>query len=265
MTNRPLDSGRRDALGRTIRVSGDAATGRADAPLPPDATEIDVLSTDAAPKDQAEQDLHRLGVSVEQMQKMTGFGRRNIPGCKNTDTILNKYRAGALSAVGVMGDLYGLDSPQHRAGHAWDGKAPWVGSTDHRFKFETYVHARGNGKEHESALSGAGIDEFEGAKAMRYRSLRDSGVVPVEAYNTANGIEADTSDTDSGDDDDAGFERDFTGDDWRDELDKGDEVRIGPNEDVGVIVHIRHDDDGNRLFHVAIGGDMKVFRAEEVN
>lgn len=34
-TSRPLDSGRRDALGRVVKVSGQDAAGRADAPLPP--------------------------------------------------------------------------------------------------------------------------------------------------------------------------------------------------------------------------------------
>lgn len=34
-TSRPLDTGRKDSLGRTVRVSGDAAVSRSDAPTPP--------------------------------------------------------------------------------------------------------------------------------------------------------------------------------------------------------------------------------------
>lgn len=41
-TDRPLDSGRKDSLGRTIRVSDQAGESRADAPAPPDRASSDV-------------------------------------------------------------------------------------------------------------------------------------------------------------------------------------------------------------------------------
>jgi hypothetical protein len=57
------------------------------------------------------------GLSPDQLDKVTGFGLRNRDGCENVDTVLNKYAAGALSLVGVMGDVFGSDTPQHHRGH----------------------------------------------------------------------------------------------------------------------------------------------------
>ena len=56
------------------------------------------------------------GVPVELFGKITGFGGRRCRGCHAEDTILNKFAAGALSIYGVMGVLYGTDSPSHHAG-----------------------------------------------------------------------------------------------------------------------------------------------------
>lgn len=67
---------------------------------------------------EARRELAELGLADEQtFRTMTGMGLRRIPGCAATDSVLNKYRAGALSAHGVMGVLFGSDSPQHHAGH----------------------------------------------------------------------------------------------------------------------------------------------------
>lgn len=62
-------------------------------------------------------DLPDLGLTEEQWSQTTGFGRRNIDGCDNVDTLANKYRAGALSEAGVMGQVFGTDTPQHHLGH----------------------------------------------------------------------------------------------------------------------------------------------------
>jgi hypothetical protein len=62
-------------------------------------------------------ELLALGVTIEQISEVTGFGHRHGYDCKPEDTRLNKYRAGALSARGVMGDIFGTDTPQHHRGH----------------------------------------------------------------------------------------------------------------------------------------------------
>jgi len=59
------------------------------------------------------------GLTPYQINQVIGFGLRNLPGCQNEDTILNKYQAGSLSMFGVMGVLFGGDSPQHHTGNAW--------------------------------------------------------------------------------------------------------------------------------------------------
>jgi hypothetical protein len=58
-----------------------------------------------------------LGVTEEQMNQVTGFGLRRLGFCKPEDTILNKFACGALSAYGVMGTIFGTDSPQHHRGN----------------------------------------------------------------------------------------------------------------------------------------------------
>lgn len=66
--------------------------------------------------DQARAELAAIGVTPEQMDQVTGFGLRRLAQCKADDSILEKYRAHALTASGVMMVLYGLDSPEHHAG-----------------------------------------------------------------------------------------------------------------------------------------------------
>jgi hypothetical protein len=68
-------------------------------------------------------ELADLGVSDAQMARVTGMGGRGNDNCLPDDTIVNKYRAGALTVYGVMSVLYGLDSPQHHAGSAHVTKA----------------------------------------------------------------------------------------------------------------------------------------------
>lgn len=65
----------------------------------------------------AQSELLALGVTIEQISQVTGFGHRYGYDCKPEDTILNKYRAGALSVIGVMGTIFGTDTPQHHRGH----------------------------------------------------------------------------------------------------------------------------------------------------
>lgn len=65
----------------------------------------------------ARSELLALGLTPEQFRTQTGAGLRNVYGCFNTDTVLAKYAAGALSAYGVMGAVFGSDSPQHHRGH----------------------------------------------------------------------------------------------------------------------------------------------------
>jgi hypothetical protein len=68
----------------------------------------------------ARETLRSLAVTDEQMQQVTGFGLRRLGLCKPEDTVLHKFAAGALSAVGVMGAIFGSDSPQHHRGHNLD-------------------------------------------------------------------------------------------------------------------------------------------------
>ena len=58
------------------------------------------------------------GVTDDQMNQVTGCGSRRNPLCLKDDTVLNKYAAGALSMVGVMGVVFGTDSREHHAGIA---------------------------------------------------------------------------------------------------------------------------------------------------
>lgn len=58
-----------------------------------------------------------LGLTDDQWATRTAAGLRNHPGCDNTDTLAAKYRAGALTAHGVMAVLFGTDSAQHHTGH----------------------------------------------------------------------------------------------------------------------------------------------------
>jgi hypothetical protein len=61
--------------------------------------------------------LFAAGLSVEQTETVTGFGRRHVEGCENDDTVTRKLAAGALSVYGVMGVVFGSDSVQHHRGH----------------------------------------------------------------------------------------------------------------------------------------------------
>jgi hypothetical protein len=67
---------------------------------------------------EARRELAALGLTREQMQQVTGMGHRRYPACGPDDTVEQKYAAGALSAHGVMGVVFGADSPQHHAGTA---------------------------------------------------------------------------------------------------------------------------------------------------
>lgn len=67
---------------------------------------------------QARAELLAAGLTEGELNIVTGFGQRHISGMKPDDTILNKYRFGALSMIGVMGSVFGSDSPQHHAGNA---------------------------------------------------------------------------------------------------------------------------------------------------
>lgn len=58
-----------------------------------------------------------LGITEDQMNQVTGFGSRRLGFCKPDDTILNKFACGSLSAYGVMGTIFGTDSPQHHRGN----------------------------------------------------------------------------------------------------------------------------------------------------
>ena len=69
------------------------------------------------PLDVARRELLGLGVTVDQLEATTGMGLRSGVHCAPTDTVLRKYAAGALSAHGVMGVLFGSGSWQHHAGH----------------------------------------------------------------------------------------------------------------------------------------------------
>lgn len=60
------------------------------------------------------------GLTLEQLNKLTGFGRRHDVNCAPTDTVINKFAAGALSIYGVMGDVFGSDTVQHHRGHNVD-------------------------------------------------------------------------------------------------------------------------------------------------
>jgi hypothetical protein len=82
-------------------------------------THPDILlsRTIAGDKDRKRETLPDIGITAEQWQQTTGKGLRNLPNVRNTDTLENKYLAGALSAAGVCAVLFGTDSPQHHAGH----------------------------------------------------------------------------------------------------------------------------------------------------
>lgn len=60
------------------------------------------------------------GLTPEQIETTTGFGRRHEVRCLPVDSRLNKFAAGALSLVGVMGDVFGTDTVQHHRGHNVD-------------------------------------------------------------------------------------------------------------------------------------------------
>ena len=57
------------------------------------------------------------GLSVDELEAVTGFGLRSGCRCLPVDSRVNKYAAGALSIHGVMGDVFGSDSVQHHRGH----------------------------------------------------------------------------------------------------------------------------------------------------
>lgn len=63
--------------------------------------------------------LYRLGLLPLQVGMRTGLGHGGGKyRCDREDTILNKFAAQALSAIGVMGCCYGTDSQPHHRGHA---------------------------------------------------------------------------------------------------------------------------------------------------
>lgn len=64
----------------------------------------------------ARADLIAHGVTEDQWSQVTGFGSRRLGFCRPDDTILNKYACGALSMMGVMGAVFGSNSPQHKRG-----------------------------------------------------------------------------------------------------------------------------------------------------
>jgi hypothetical protein len=81
----------------------------------------DLLSTlvsPTAPVARSAYDLRAVRLSSKQWRTMTGMGLRNIPGCENSDSVRNKFLAGALSASGVCAVVFGTDSPEHYRGHA---------------------------------------------------------------------------------------------------------------------------------------------------
>lgn len=73
--------------------------------------------SDPFPYAEAVADLLARGITHEQMIQITGFGSRRTPGCFPDDAIVAKYAAGALSATGVCGIIFGTDSIQHHRGH----------------------------------------------------------------------------------------------------------------------------------------------------
>jgi len=62
--------------------------------------------------------LRDAGLTHEQCYIVTGMGRRHGVECQEDDFVLRKFAAGALSIYGVMGVVFGPDSPQHHRGHA---------------------------------------------------------------------------------------------------------------------------------------------------
>lgn len=64
----------------------------------------------------ARRELAAAGVTNAQMDTYTGFGHRTVVGDRHAPIVV-KYADGALSMTGVMGAVFGTDSPQHHAGH----------------------------------------------------------------------------------------------------------------------------------------------------
>lgn len=67
---------------------------------------------------EAAAELLRAGVAEHELGTVTGMGLRRGVACLPEDTIVRKVAAGALTIVGVMAALHGIDSPQHHAGRA---------------------------------------------------------------------------------------------------------------------------------------------------
>lgn len=90
------DAGWRHRGTPTPPVSGPLGTMPA---LPPGDACPGCLNAIVAPIDRARAELAAAG--VDNVDEVTGFGLRRLPGCKAEDTIMNKYRAGALTIEGI--------------------------------------------------------------------------------------------------------------------------------------------------------------------
>lgn len=272
-TNRPLDSGRKDALGRTIRVAANAGQGRASAPPPLTGGSPDFLASmgvqpptpNAATVDEAASALAERGLSVEQMATVTGSGRRNIDGCENSDTVLNKFRAGALSVTGVMGAVFGVDSPEHHRGFAGAERKVDVPKRN-------VAGHDGSAWEHYHDLRAEGMDHSDAVLVVEdHPAFADVDVDQLDRYHDlrSDGLDADDAEFALLEDGDEAGSRDFSGDNWRDLLGRGDEVRVGSDagddSKVGVVMLVRTNPRGERMFHVAVDGDNRVLRDEDIH
>lgn len=83
-------------------------------------TEINLTGRNNQPK----YDLHTaakiltaIGIPYHEQYKVTGMGHRSGFESKADDTRLNKFAAGALSRIGVCGDVFGSDTKEHHQGH----------------------------------------------------------------------------------------------------------------------------------------------------
>lgn len=66
--------------------------------------------------DAAAANLIRQGVPAHLTLKVTGMGHRTHIG-ERYATVAHKYADGALALMGVMGTVFGSDSPEHHRGH----------------------------------------------------------------------------------------------------------------------------------------------------